>query len=113
MRQVLPIVHPPVTKTVLKKRSSATLLQVHGLNICIEQHVDKSGKRSIGFLPQEEVIVIGHQAICNDRGAIILKVPHGEAKEKLIIARVEEDLPPTCAAIEDMIILARANRSPR
>ena len=79
VNQVFLAIDAYVSEATLEESPATVLLPIDCLHISVEQHIDELGNRDIRLLSEQEVIVIGHQAVGDDGDTIALGVTLDEA----------------------------------
>jgi len=114
MKQIRLVLDMNGPKPRLKQRSDAMKPLVDRLRIRRPECLHCFGKtRALG--PNQQVIVIRHQAIGDDNGLIGEEMFPQPPQKELVVSRFKKDLLPIHTSIVDMVILAfdEARLTPR
>ena len=91
-------------EAAFKQSAGAVSLPIYRLNIRIEQYIDEFGDRNVAILPQQKMVMIGHQAVSDERYLIGDDMFFYEAQAVKVIFLAKEDRVTVCTAIVDMEI---------
>ena len=71
MKQILILRYKFTLRSTSKESATAFLLTVIGLCIAIKQPLNEGGEFIVLFYPYQEMIVIGHQTVCDKCETIV------------------------------------------
>ncbi len=77
-------------EATFKQGAGSSLLQVQGLHVGGEEDLHEPGQGFIRLLPEQEMIMSGHEAVGYDGRTMLLAGAPNELEEATVITRVED-----------------------
>jgi len=92
-----------MAEAAFKKGALAVLLLVYCLDVRVEQYIDEFRQGLVRILPEQEMVMVWHQAISDDSYVVFLMISLDEPQQVFVISRIEKQYILARAPVKDMV----------